>query len=589
MKASDSTFNLSDVAYQSGSIMNSGDLSGDTFNETLYVPYTDVANLGGNASFDGVYIEPATLPSGATLSLDQVGSGSSLTYVFYSGFSVASGATLDVGANLPVQIGAGQTLSDAGTMTFGSGDMVTFGYGYGDTTALTVSGTLNASEDNFSAASLGSNTTYLNVAANGELKAGDSTFNLSYVSYQSGSIFNNGDLSGDTFNETLYVPYTDVQYLGGNASFDDIYIETATLPSGATLSLDQVGSGSSLTYVFYSGFSVASGATLDVGANLAVQIGAGQTLSDSGTITLGSGDTVTFVYGYGDTTTMSVSGILNASEDNFLAASLSSNTTQIQVNSGGVLNAADETAFNVSNLTLNSGSSATMSTDVLSGVFTINSNTTLNVTGNDFSNLTTPDGLVAAGGPGTSINVAGNYWGTDVAGIDAIILDSNDNPSLPTVNFQPYIQYTTGISAFAQSVTFTPSPNSPSFPLTADVFTSSGLVINEGTMYFTILDGTTPLGQTTSGMVENGSATVTYTTLPPGTAAGLYTIEATFSDDGLNNYLPATDTSHFLTVTPAATTTTVSNASATYSDVSDQSIPLTRRSAARLAPLMKEP
>ncbi len=231
LKAGDSTFNLSDVSYQSGSIFNSGDLSGDTFNETLYVPYTDVENLGGNASFDGMYIEPATLPSGATLSLDQIGSGSSLTYVFYSGFSVSSGATLDVAANLPVTIGAGQTLSDAGTMTFGSGDTVTFLYGYADTTALTVSGTLNASDDNFSAASLGSNTTYINVLANGEMKASDSTFNLSDVSYQSGSIFNSGDLSGDTFNETLYVPYTDVANLGGNASFDGMYIEPATLPA----------------------------------------------------------------------------------------------------------------------------------------------------------------------------------------------------------------------------------------------------------------------------------------------------------------------------------------------------------------------
>ncbi len=184
--------------------------------------------------------------------------------MFYAGFTVSSGATLEVGANLPVQIGANQTLSDAGTMTFGSDDTVTFLYGYADTTTLTVSGVLNASDDNFSAGSLGSNTTYINVLANGEMKASDSTFNLSDVAYQSGSIMNSDDLSGDTFNETLYVPYTDVANLGGNASFDGVYIEPATLPSGATLSLDQIGSGSSLTYVFYAGFTVSSGATLDV-------------------------------------------------------------------------------------------------------------------------------------------------------------------------------------------------------------------------------------------------------------------------------------------------------------------------------------
>ncbi len=41
-------------------------------------------------------------------------------------------------------------------MTFGSDDTVTFLYGYADTTTLTVSGVLNASDDNFSAGSLGS-------------------------------------------------------------------------------------------------------------------------------------------------------------------------------------------------------------------------------------------------------------------------------------------------------------------------------------------------------------------------------------------------------------------------------------------------
>jgi hypothetical protein len=48
-----------------------------------------------------------------------------------------------------------------------------------------------------------------------------------------------------------------------------------------------------------------------------------------------------------------------------------------------------------------------MSTDVLSGVFTINGNTTINITGNDFSNLTTPNGLVAAvGDPAATITLS---------------------------------------------------------------------------------------------------------------------------------------------------------------------------------------
>ena len=39
-----------------------------------------------------------------------------------------------------------------------------------------------------------------------------------------------GDLTGDTFNMPIYVPYNDVQYLGGNASFSDIDINAGDTP-----------------------------------------------------------------------------------------------------------------------------------------------------------------------------------------------------------------------------------------------------------------------------------------------------------------------------------------------------------------------
>ena len=245
------------------------------------------------------------------------------------------------------------------------------------------------------------------------------------------------------------------------------------------------------------------------------------------------------------------------------------------------LTANNETAFNVSNLTLNSGSSATMSTDVLSSVFTINSNATINITGNDFSKLTTPNGLVAAGEQGAFINLSGNYWGTTVAGIDAIIDDKNDNSNLPTVNFQPYVNYSSGTSATPATRAF--STSSQTFNLTATVSTTAGLVISEGTETFAVFNGTTQVGLTTTAVqVENGSASASYT-LPPGEPAGLYTIEARFS--GSDNYLPSTDISHFLTVNPGATATTVTNASETYSEVSDQSIPLSAQVSSTSGPI----
>ena len=332
--------------------------------------------------------------------------------------------------------------------------------------------------------------------------------------------------------------------------------------SSGTLSLNSIGSTTTnLSYVFPNGFKVASGAELIVGANVPVALPASEQLTVEGTLSFSNGDVVTV----GTGAQILVTGSLSSIETTFNAGGGGANIT---INSGGTLLADNETIFDLSDLTLNSGAIATLTSDVLHGVFTINSNTTLDVTGNDFSNLTTPKGLVAAGEQGATINVAGNYWGTTVAGIDAIIDDSNDNSSLPTVNFQPYVNYASGTSASPAAATF--STSSQTFNLTATVTTTAGLVISEGTESFAIYNGTTQIGQTTTAVqVENGSATASYT-LPAGTPAGLYTVAAYYS--GSDNYLPSTDLNHFLTVGPAPTTTSVGSASATFSAATDQTL-----------------
>ncbi len=87
----------------------------------IYVPYTLVPSLAGNASFDQVYIAAGTISSG-TLALNLIGNNSSMTYVFDAGFTVAAGGTMAVGANVPVLVES--AVSDAGAMTFSSGDQV---------------------------------------------------------------------------------------------------------------------------------------------------------------------------------------------------------------------------------------------------------------------------------------------------------------------------------------------------------------------------------------------------------------------------------------------------------------------------------
>ena len=60
LQASDSTFAISQVSLADGSILNSGDLTNNVFNTTLYTPILDVPLLTNNQSFEDVDINPAT-------------------------------------------------------------------------------------------------------------------------------------------------------------------------------------------------------------------------------------------------------------------------------------------------------------------------------------------------------------------------------------------------------------------------------------------------------------------------------------------------------------------------------------------------
>ena len=187
-----------------------------------------------------------------------------------------------------------------------------------------------------------------------------------------------------------------------------------------------------------------------------------------------------------------------------------------------------------------------------SGTLDIDSGATIDISGDNFTNIGN-QGVVATGDPNATINLADNYWGTTVlTQIEAKILDHSTDPTTrPTINFQPYVSNTSG--TVANPVAATSSPNDQTVTLSATVTDSAGIVVNQGTETFTILDGTQVIGQTTTPeQVVNGAVSAMYT-LPGGTLPGQYVIEASYSGSG-SDYLPSTDTSHFLTVNPAPAT-----------------------------------
>ena len=249
---------------------STGTISGanNTYNVPVYVPYTDVASLAGNTSFTQVEITAGTISSG-TLTLNPIGNSTSLSYVFPNGFTVADGGTLAVSANVAVSVAEGQTLTDAGALSFSSGDVVTMEYeGCCGSESISVTG------------SLSSNGATFNNQGNGSITFGPT-----------------GTISGanNTYNLPVTVPYTDVASLAGNTSFDQVLIAAGTLSSG-TLTLNPIGNSTSLSYVFPNGFTVADGGTLAVSANVAVSVAEGQTLTDAGALSFSSGDVVTMEY-----------------------------------------------------------------------------------------------------------------------------------------------------------------------------------------------------------------------------------------------------------------------------------------------------
>ena len=308
--AANSTFGWAGLALANGSLLNPGDVVGNTFNQTITIPAADAVLLANNASFQDIDIQPGSVTSGQHVTLALLGTANTANqrYVFTSNtgnFTVAAGATLDI-TNFVVVVGAES---------------------YPYTSGIVVNGTLNVTGATFTTAQAS-----IQVNSGGHLTTANSTFGWAGLALANGSLLNPGDITGNTFNQTITVPATDVPLLADNASFQDIDIQPGSLTAGQTVTLPLLGTVTtgSQRYVFISGtgnFTVQAGATLNF-AN-AVVVGAESYPYTSGIV---------------------VNGTLNVTGASFVTAQAS-----IQVNSGGHFTAANST-FGWAGLALANGS-----------------------------------------------------------------------------------------------------------------------------------------------------------------------------------------------------------------------------------------
>ncbi|MBI3970524.1 MAG: pilus assembly protein [Chloroflexi bacterium] len=114
-------------------------------------------------------------------------------------------------------------------------------------------------------------------------------------------------------------------------------------------------------------------------------------------------------------------------------------------------------------------------------------------------------------------------------------------------------------------------PTSVTLTATVTADSPSTATVTQGTVMFTVKSGTTTIGSPVTGTVTDGAVSVTYS-LPAGTAAGTYTIEADYS--GGTNFNTSSDTAT-LTVDRRTTSLSVAAAGGTYGGTTTLSATLT--------------
>ena len=261
-----------------------------------------------------------------------------------------------------------------------------------------------------------------------------------------------------------------------------------------------------------------------------------------------------------------IEAVYNDGNVNYLGSTDSSHTLTINraatstaaVNATAPLSSAAQTVSLMASVTSTAGtvSGGTVTFTILQGTTDVGSPTMANVTAGTTgsTSYTLPAGTALG-----TYTIQAAYNGT------ADFLGSSDNAHQLIVGNPQGLTTTT-----AQNVTTAYNSAAQSLSLSASV--TSSVTVNEGTLTFTILSGTTTIGSAVTVDVTNGAASTSYM-LPAGTAVGLYTIQAVYSDSGPAGFTTSSDTSHTLTVNPAMSLTAAENATATYS-ASSQTVAL---------------
>jgi hypothetical protein len=179
---------------------------------------------------------------------------------------------------------------------------------------------------------------------------------------------------------------------------------------------------------------------------------------------------------------------------------------------------------------------------------------------------------VSGGSASTTLTVPG---GTVIGNytVQASYLDAAGNFVAASPSSTPVSIATAPATVTANPVaSITASTAQQSVAVSATVTSPDGTV-NEGNVTFTLFDkNNVQVAQVVIG-VSNGATLPASLTLPPGTPAGTYTIQAVYSDPA-NNFAAASPSTTTLTIQSAATTTTAGSLNPITISSANQSVPV---------------
>ncbi|HEX3151269.1 MAG TPA: Ig-like domain-containing protein [Gemmataceae bacterium] len=406
--ATNNTFAWSSLSLANNSILGATDITGNIFNQNITIPAADATLLANNQTFQDVYIQPGSVTSGQIVTLAPLGTVTTVNQRY-----IITATT----ANFNVQAG--------GVLNIASGAVVNAAESSGTTFGIVVNGILHIDTANFTRTSINgySGSSAFQIGSGGQLIAANSTFAWSGLSLANGSILNVGDITGNTFNQTITIPAIDATLLANNQSFQDVQIQPGSLSSGQVATLAPLGMVTAVNqrYIFTA-----------TTANFTVQSGAILNITDGAVVNAAESSGTAFG--------IIVNGIMNISGSTFTRTSINgySGSSVIQVNNGGHLTATIS-SLGWSNIALNSGSADDFQFLAISNKLTINNGAAINIASNNFSNVGA-NGVIAVGTPSANIDLTNNYWGTTTPSeIAAKILDHVDDSARPTILYNPYL------------------------------------------------------------------------------------------------------------------------------------------------------